>query len=402
MPKRVRRKSVKRRKNTLRRKNTFRRNTKRINIKRIKNTLHKRNMKCIRNTLRRRKIRGGGGSQTKEKSAQAAAGPKSLPSPDMGGQLGTESGLSGLSGLSGPLLEHKFLDYAKTYNWSAVKKILDTHPDLINVSPKNRWTALHQAVHRNNKDMVEYLLKRGANTHIVSKGQTPKEVPGATPEIINLLNDYSSIPDLGGDTFDLDPEPQPAVAQAQPPAPAPAAATPPWLGSPWKVESAPVPQPAPAAAAAAAAAAATAAAPEERLRRENSPLNWMVDKLMFMKGFFGVGGITTTLLSLSVPQLHVVGVGMILIGLLIYVVLTVLKKSDKGLKESLLQPEQEYRLESANENLSDEQRMLRQVRRANNELKRRALRIKGEKDENLHNAIARGMPIGGSEYGGSE
>eukprot|EP00434_Breviolum_minutum_P037200 symbB.v1.2.032978.t1/scaffold4020.1/size47400/11 len=74
-------------------------------------------------------------------------------------------------------LEHDFLDNAKSFNWAAVKDLLQENPDLINVQPSMRWTALHQAAFDGNAEMADFLLKQGADPNAQTRsGQTPAEV----------------------------------------------------------------------------------------------------------------------------------------------------------------------------------------------------------------------------------
>ncbi|CAE7204223.1 ANKEF1 [Symbiodinium natans] len=74
-------------------------------------------------------------------------------------------------------LEHDFLDNAKSFNWPAVKTMLQETPDLINVQPSNRWTALHQAAYEGNAEIVNFLLEKGADPDAQTRsGQTPAEV----------------------------------------------------------------------------------------------------------------------------------------------------------------------------------------------------------------------------------
>lgn len=67
-------------------------------------------------------------------------------------------------------LEHDFLDAAKGFNWSSVKEMLDKSPDLINVQPCGRWTALHQAAYEGNEEMAKYLLEKGASRTATNRG----------------------------------------------------------------------------------------------------------------------------------------------------------------------------------------------------------------------------------------
>ncbi|CAJ1445849.1 unnamed protein product [Effrenium voratum] len=55
--------------------------------------------------------------------------------------------------------------------------MLEATPDLINVQPSMRWTALHQAAFDGNKDIATYLLEQGADPLAQTRsGQTPLEV----------------------------------------------------------------------------------------------------------------------------------------------------------------------------------------------------------------------------------
>ena len=74
-------------------------------------------------------------------------------------------------------LEHDFLDNAKSFNWAAVKDLLKETPDLINVQPSMRWTALHQAAFDGNADIAAFLLEKGADPQALTRsGQTASEV----------------------------------------------------------------------------------------------------------------------------------------------------------------------------------------------------------------------------------
>jgi len=75
--------------------------------------------------------------------------------------------------------QHIFLDAAKDNNWQTVYGLLNETPELINVvgGSANRWTALHQACGANDKDVVSYLLSKGANKNIVNRdGLTASQV----------------------------------------------------------------------------------------------------------------------------------------------------------------------------------------------------------------------------------
>eukprot|EP00747_Dinoflagellata_sp_TGD_P185340 gnl/TRDRNA2_/TRDRNA2_41842_c0_seq2.p1 gnl/TRDRNA2_/TRDRNA2_41842_c0~~gnl/TRDRNA2_/TRDRNA2_41842_c0_seq2.p1 ORF type:complete len:288 (+),score=86.81 gnl/TRDRNA2_/TRDRNA2_41842_c0_seq2:37-864(+) len=74
-------------------------------------------------------------------------------------------------------LEHEFLDSAKSFQWADVKAKLESSPDLINAQPCHRWTACHQAAFEGNKDMVEFLIKKGADLNATTRGgQKPLDV----------------------------------------------------------------------------------------------------------------------------------------------------------------------------------------------------------------------------------
>ncbi|CAE7162361.1 Tnks [Symbiodinium pilosum] len=74
-------------------------------------------------------------------------------------------------------LEHDFLDNAKSFNWTAVKSMLQETPDLINAQPSMRWTALHQAAFEGNAEIAKFLLDQGADPLAQTRsGATPAEV----------------------------------------------------------------------------------------------------------------------------------------------------------------------------------------------------------------------------------
>lgn len=86
--------------------------------------------------------------------------------------------------------QHIFLDAAKDNNWQTVYGLLNETPELINVvgGSANRWTALHQASGVNNKDVVSYLLSKGANKNIVNRdGLTASQVC-TSPEIKEIID----------------------------------------------------------------------------------------------------------------------------------------------------------------------------------------------------------------------
>eukprot|EP00440_Ansanella_granifera_P037446 gb/GFBE01040627.1/.p1 GENE.gb/GFBE01040627.1/~~gb/GFBE01040627.1/.p1 ORF type:complete len:272 (+),score=86.55 gb/GFBE01040627.1/:1-816(+) len=83
------------------------------------------------------------------------------------------------------VLEHDFLDAAKSFNWSEVKTMLEAAPDLINVQPCMRWTALHQAAYEGNAEMATFLLEKGADaTALTRSGQSCSEVAKGEAQLV--------------------------------------------------------------------------------------------------------------------------------------------------------------------------------------------------------------------------
>ncbi|CAK8997360.1 unnamed protein product [Durusdinium trenchii] len=73
--------------------------------------------------------------------------------------------------------QHEFLDKAKEYDLEGVKAMLEETPELVNVQPAGRWSALHQFAENGDADAVRYLLEMGADRDAKNKeGQTPLEV----------------------------------------------------------------------------------------------------------------------------------------------------------------------------------------------------------------------------------
>ena len=66
-------------------------------------------------------------------------------------------------------MQHRFLDSAKNGNWDEVYALLRQNQWLINVTPRYRWSALHQAAHQGDEEMVVYLLGKGADKTIINK-----------------------------------------------------------------------------------------------------------------------------------------------------------------------------------------------------------------------------------------
>ena len=73
--------------------------------------------------------------------------------------------------------QHAFLNLAKVYDWSGVRKALVASPALVNVDPSGRWPALHQAAHGRNQEAVKMLLGFGADPLSKnSDGDTPRDL----------------------------------------------------------------------------------------------------------------------------------------------------------------------------------------------------------------------------------
>merc|ERR1712150_452674 len=83
--------------------------------------------------------------------------------------------------------QHAFLDLTKNYDWDAVKHRLEATPELINVSPCNRWTALHQAAGEGNEAIVKYLLTLKASVNLKNNAQKTALDVACNENIKNLL-----------------------------------------------------------------------------------------------------------------------------------------------------------------------------------------------------------------------
>lgn len=91
--------------------------------------------------------------------------------------------------------QHLFLDYAKQYNFSKVRELVDGDIEYVNAQPSGRWTALHQACHKGDVAMVTYLLDKGADIKVTTRdGQTPKDVAAELGHAgcIKLLDDATA------------------------------------------------------------------------------------------------------------------------------------------------------------------------------------------------------------------
>tara|TARA_B110000208_G_scaffold190848_1_gene255870 strand:+ start:1129 stop:4509 length:3381 start_codon:yes stop_codon:yes gene_type:complete len=82
--------------------------------------------------------------------------------------------------------QHNFLDYAKADKFDEVFTLLKFEPKLINKTPANRFSALHQATIYNKLDTVKGLVGAGANITMKNRnGQLASHI--ASPEIKNYL-----------------------------------------------------------------------------------------------------------------------------------------------------------------------------------------------------------------------
>ena len=62
--------------------------------------------------------------------------------------------------------QHRFLDFAKAFEFNELWSLLEEQPELINVQPLGRWSALHQAAHANDEMVVRRLLEYRASVHV--------------------------------------------------------------------------------------------------------------------------------------------------------------------------------------------------------------------------------------------
>jgi ankyrin repeat protein len=83
--------------------------------------------------------------------------------------------------------QHAFLDLAKRRQWQRVEAIVKRSPNIINVTPLNRWSALHHATAQANEDVVVSLVMAKARLNATNKeGKTPLDM-APTQEIRSLL-----------------------------------------------------------------------------------------------------------------------------------------------------------------------------------------------------------------------
>lgn len=93
--------------------------------------------------------------------------------------------------------QHAFLQYAKDFQWAAVKERLAANPGLVNIQPcgrdgTKRWSALHQAAYGGSADAVRFLLRSNADPICTTNdGKTPLEVANSQA-IRNILRTFCS------------------------------------------------------------------------------------------------------------------------------------------------------------------------------------------------------------------
>lgn len=63
----------------------------------------------------------------------------------------------------------QFLDALVSHDWQKAQTILDQHPNFIHIRLKSGGTLLHAAVYYESKEMLEFLIKNGANVNATSK-----------------------------------------------------------------------------------------------------------------------------------------------------------------------------------------------------------------------------------------
>ena len=91
--------------------------------------------------------------------------------------------------------QHKFLDFAKEYNFDKVRELVEKDIAYVNAQPAGRWTALHQACHQGESSTVEFLLRKGADTTVTTKdGETPRAVAQGRGHTacVKLLDDHTA------------------------------------------------------------------------------------------------------------------------------------------------------------------------------------------------------------------
>ncbi|KAJ8924720.1 hypothetical protein NQ315_000872 [Exocentrus adspersus] len=59
--------------------------------------------------------------------------------------------------------EQQMLHACEKGNMEEVKALLETNPELINVTDKDKYTPLHRACYNNNIEVVKFLVQKGAN-----------------------------------------------------------------------------------------------------------------------------------------------------------------------------------------------------------------------------------------------
>ena len=90
--------------------------------------------------------------------------------------------------------QHQFLDFAKEYNFAKVRQLIEKDVTYVNAQPAGRWTALHQACHQGDSSIVEFLLRKGADTTVTTKdGETPRAVAQGRGHTacVKLLDDHT-------------------------------------------------------------------------------------------------------------------------------------------------------------------------------------------------------------------
>ena len=73
--------------------------------------------------------------------------------------------------------QHAFLDVAKARDFAQARSLIGANPALVNVQPAGRWSVLHQAAAAGDEDMIEWLVRRGANVLVFIDGPEGKQTP---------------------------------------------------------------------------------------------------------------------------------------------------------------------------------------------------------------------------------
>jgi hypothetical protein len=120
------------------------------------------------------KVKGKGKAKAKALSKKGVAELKPKP---------LERVVAAARGAAAPPVakQHLFLDHAKSFDFKTCREMLEETPELVNMQPSGRWSALHQAAEAGKPTAVKMLLSKGADVNLKTKsGQTPRDVAHST------------------------------------------------------------------------------------------------------------------------------------------------------------------------------------------------------------------------------